>query len=212
MMKKKKGNSKNKKSAIATSKSKQLFIKILSSIGIITLTAITTAYSSTIQNIITTSIPNIRNSIEDYIWPIDDDKYIGVNLRFYIPSDIDKKRSMEAVSLMINSTQCKQPDGFKFGQVFEDQYRDSYTKVFIQVSCRSSGRIQVKLTPLNGEITTVYDSVLKDWDRLSFSGVAGSYTYGEVIVTTIPSIDPDPPKIPVNKCLIGGNCDNSPKS
>ena len=46
--------------------------------------------------------------IEDPVRPMPDDKLVGINLTFWNPSDVDKQRQMEALSVTLSPKQCKQ--------------------------------------------------------------------------------------------------------
>ncbi len=166
-----------------------------------------TAYQSDLTHVVKPWVSNAFAWTEDHIRPMPDDKLIGISLRFWDPLDTDKKRVFEGLSITIGPKQCRQPGGYELTRIFGDRDFNSYTQAFVHVICRASGRVVVTLIPRSGAAATVYDGRAKEWKQLPFPGVKGSYSYGDVVVTTLDRSPPAGAWRPVNKCHIINSCE-----
>jgi hypothetical protein len=143
---------------------------------------------------------------QDQLSPMSEDKLIGVNLMFYIPNNVNKERSFEAVSATFWPKRCKRPEGDSIVRTFDDGERDSYTNAIISISCRASGRTRITLTPESGTTLAIYDGIVKDGEKVPFPGVPGSYYAGLLTLYLLDIKMPDGPAVPVNKCQITNTC------
>lgn len=164
--------------------------------------ALLNIYTDALKPVITSAWP----WMQDQVQPLSDDKIIGVELRFYIPTSVDKNRSFEAVSATLWPNKCKRPEGASVMNTFDSGTRDSYTNAIVNITCRASGRTRVTLTPQNGSIATLYDGVFKDGEKISFAGVPGSYYAGILTFHFLNTKMPDGPRRSVNKCQITNTC------
>ncbi|MDN7899074.1 MULTISPECIES: hypothetical protein [Burkholderia cepacia complex] len=164
------------------------------------------AYQSNLTHIVEPWISDAFGWAEDHIRPMPDDKLIGISLRFWQPSDTDRGELFEGLSITIGPKQCRQPGGYELTRIFNDHDSNAYTHAFVHVTCRASGRVIVTLVPRDGAATNVYDGLAKEWVQLPFPGVKGSYSYGDVVVTTLNRDPPAGPWIPANKCQLTNSC------
>lgn len=165
---------------------------------------------ATYKEVLTDVIKPTVNSgwawLQDHFSPMSEDKIIAVELKFYIPSDVNKRRSFEAMSATFWPKRCKRPEGASIVRTFDSGGRDSYTNAIVRISCRASGRTLVTLTPQSGPILTVYDGIFKDGEVVSFPGVPGSYYAGLLSMYLLDTDMPAGPRVPINKCQINDTC------
>lgn len=157
----------------------------LTALLLATAAVLLTAYKSELMHVVGPWVSDAFAWTEDHVRPMPDDKLVGINLRFWDPSDADREQVFEALSITIGPKQCRQPGGYKFTRIFGDRDFNPSTYALVHVSCRASGRVAVTLIPRSGAAATVYDGHAKEWEQLPFPGVKGSYSYGDVVVTML---------------------------
>ncbi len=164
-------------------------------------------YTDALASFFKPTLSSVWAWTQDQVSPMSDDKLIGVDLRFYIPPNVDKGRSFEAVSATFWPKRCKRPEGASITRTFDGGERDSYTNAIISISCRASGRTMVSLTSQNGTTLTVYDGIFKDGEKITFPGIPGSYYAGTLTLHLLDTKMPDGPRRPINKCQITNTCE-----
>jgi hypothetical protein len=165
-----------------------------------------TIYKDTLTSLITPNLSYGFAWIQDHLFPMPDDKLIGAELRFYIPNNVNKGRSFEAVSVTFWPERCKRPEGASIVRTFDDGERDSYTNAIVTISCRASGRTLVTLTPQSGTTVTIYDGIFRDGEKKPFAGIPGSYYAGLLTLHLLDTKMPSGPWRLVNKCQLSNTC------
>lgn len=163
-------------------------------------------YNDALNSIVKPAFTSMWAWTEDHLHPMESDTLIGVELRFFIPPNVDKQRSFEAVSATFPAKRCKRSGGASITRSFDGGSRDSYTHAIVSISCRASGRTLVKLTPQSGAPVTVYDGVFTDGEQVPFAGIPGSYYAGLLTMHVLNDKMLTGPRRPVNKCQTTNTC------
>jgi hypothetical protein len=180
--------------------------KIVSALVLTTSGALLVTYNDALSSIVKPTFVAAWAWTQDRLSPMESGKRIAVELRFFIPSTVDKERSFEAVSATFSAERCKRPGGASITRWFDGGARDSYTNAIVSISCRASGRTLVKLTPQSGAPVTLYDDIYKDGDKVPFPGIPGSYYAGMLTMYFFDEKMPSGPWVPVNKCQTTNTC------
>jgi hypothetical protein len=173
--------------------------KIANALVVTTGVVLLATYNDALTSTVKPAIASAWDWLQDHLSPMESGKLIAVELRFFIPPNVDKERSFEAVSATVSAERCKHPGGKSITRSFDGGSRDSYTDAIVSISCRASGRTLVKLIPQSGAPVTVYDGFYKDGDRVPFPGIPGSYYAGMLTMYFLDEKIPSGPRVPVNK-------------
>lgn len=133
--------------------------------------------------------------------PMPEGYVIRLDLRFGLHETTGAAR-FERTRVTLWPGRCKRVDGDTLTRTFDPD--NSYQNVILQVSCNYNGRIKVTLTPLFGEQATIYDGLPNDQETHPFSGVPGSYRFGQLQITRVYT---DTSRVPVNSCQLMNSCD-----
>jgi len=167
------------------------------------------ASSDLIKNNFEPVLVSARNFLEDRLSPIPSSALIGINLTFYLSSAYAGEAYAEGVSATIPGSLCLASNGHNIVRPFEESANGYKTNVIMHIACRPSGRISITLSPQNGQGVKVYEGRLSDGVKVAFSGVPGSYNAGIVTIYRLDAIEPQGPRVPVNKCLQSNTCKDS---
>jgi hypothetical protein len=180
--------------------------KIMSALVVATGGALLYEYNDALSSMAKPTFSSAWAWAQDHLSPMESGKLIAVDLKFFIPSNVDKKRSVEGISATFPAARCRRPEGASITRSFDGGSRDSYTNAIVTISCRASGRTLVKLTPQSGAPVMVYDGIYNDGDQVPFSGMPGSYYAGMLTMHFLDEKLPSGPRVPVNKCQITKTC------
>jgi len=166
-------------------------------------------YTDTMDSLVRQRVQASSRWFEDRLFPMPDDRLIGINLSFYLSPAISKERSSEGMSVVLSPARCKSPEGVSLTRTFDDGNRDSFTDAIVTITSRASGRVSLTLTPRSGAAQVIYDSIVKDGEQVVFPGVAESFSSGLLILHLLDTKCCDGPWRPANSCQLDNSCTHS---